>query len=310
MPKPKSPKIGFAYSKFEGQKHPVYAYSWVFTSEHHDAVHRHDFPQLWYCRRGKYTHYVEDTACECSAGSVVVIPAGALHTFRIPEGKEVELFAVHISYEFLLGLSSGEYPNTVANLFLPCFSNEAGWHFSPYVQLSAKSQTVVSDCLSKIVLLGYEAYMPDALRKLSEKLDELFSVPEYSLPENIHRKTQTLIQARILPIYRSIFYINRHFHEKIPEETVLQAGGISRSGFYRYFRRVLGCSYSQYLQQLRVDHVYIYLKCTNYSLSYIADVCGFFDAQYMSQVFSRYVGESPNRRRISLRRLYNGVFRE
>lgn len=310
MAQPKYPKIGFAYSKFESQKYPIYASSWVYTSDYHDSIHRHDFPQIWYCRRGIYTHYVDDQVYECAEGSLVVIPAGVLHTFRIPEGKEAELMSVHISYELLLELQAGQYEHMVTNLFLPCFSGEMEWSFSPHTQLSPQSRETVNHCLSRIALLGYASYMPDLSHQLCQALEEMFSVSEYDIPEQVLRKKQTLLQTRILPIYRSVLYLNRHFDQKITEDAVLQAGGISRSGFYRYWGRVLGCTYSQYLQQLRVDHVYIYLKCTNYPISYIADACGFFDMQYMSQVFSRYIGESPNRRRQHLRKLYSGTFKE
>ena len=307
---PKYPRFSFAYYKFKNENHPIYADCKIYLSSYHDAFHIHDFPQLWFCRRGACTYYIDQKSYSCSEGTFVVLPAGSLHTFRIPEGQETELMVVHISPSLLLDTPAGQYPNTLANLFLPGFAKEAGWEFSPCRQLSDKSIECISECLSRIALVNYGPMETNQTELLCQTMETIFSLPEFCLPSTSVAKSQSLLQTRVLPIYQSAFYVNQHFFEKISEDAILQAGGISRSGFYRYFKRVMGCSYSQYLQQVRVDHVYIYLKYTNYPLSYISDACGFSDMQYMSQVFSRYWGVSPNRRRVYLRWLYSGTEKE
>ncbi len=296
-------RISFAFWKFQGRHFPAYAYNRLYTPEYRGIFHSHEFPQLWYCLSGHCLHILEDQEFECSKGSVLIVPAGARHNFRVPEGQNVELLSMDISYETFLKTPNGRYMNAVTNLFLIPFAQELGWDFRPYILLSPQSQRQIEDLLSWFCLLNYAPKGTVKVDEIYEKLEELFSLPEFAVPQESRKKAVHLLETRLRPIFRIISYINSHYPEKIEEERLLQEGGISRSVLYRYFKRIVGQTYSQYLQQLRVRRAYVYLKYTTYSLSYIADVCGFYDTQHMLKVFTRYEGESPKQQRAKLKKL-------
>lgn len=306
----KKTDASFAFSKFLGQRFPVYAECREYTSEFKNGFINHDFSQIWYCLEGKYTHFVEQDAYACTKGSMIIVPAGVAHTFRIQEGDGAEIAVIHVNYEVLLSILPGQYQNMVANLFLHGFHEAIGRQFLPAVQLCDQSQQVAQECISWIALQSYKTAGTHILEDACGRLEQMLSVPELCFPDNTNGQVQNVIQTRVLPVYRSVQYINKHYSEKISEAKLLRAGGISRSGFYRYFKPAIGYTYSQYLQLLRVKHACIYLKYTRYSISYIADACGFFDTHHMTRVFSRYVGESPKKRRAKLRCLYGDIYRE
>lgn len=300
---PSSQSIGFLFYKFQGLKHPVYAYNRIYESGFVSSNHCHDFPQLWYCRSGKHFHKVGETVYQCTKGAMIIVPAGMYHTFWVEEGESSEIFAMHLSYEAALNAPPELYPNTFANLFLPPFQEELGETLPLYRIISHKSQAVVEDCISWLCMLSFAVEGMVQTQEIYEKVERLLSVEEFYLPEKSRKKALDLIHNRIIPIFRIVSYMNIHYPEKITEDTILEQCAISRASLYRYFKRIIGHTYSQYLQQLRVRRAYFYVKHTTYSFSYISDICGFFDIHHMSRLFTKYIGESPRARRNYLRQL-------
>lgn len=296
--------ISFLFYKFVGLKYPVYAYSRNYEANFNSGDHCHDFPQLWYCRSGKYFHRVDDRVFTCAKGSVVIVPPGIYHTFWVEEGCSCEISCLHLSYEAVLSASAELYPNTYANMFMPVFQDELGWELPLYRVISPTSQGVLEDCLSWLSMLAFAVDGMVKKHEIYEKVEQLLSIREFRMPETYHKKLLDLVQTRTLPIFRVISYLNIHYADKITEDTLLEQCGISRAGLYRYFKRIIGHTYSQYLQQLRVRRAYFYVKHTTYSLTYISDICGFFDIHHMSRLFTKYIGESPRARRKSLREQY------
>lgn len=295
-------RISLTFFKFQGRQIPVYAYSRLYTPAHNGDAHNHDFPQIWYCLSGKYCHWVEDRKYECDKGSVVVIPPGVFHYFRVADEAGAEIVALHMGCGLLLNTPPDQYLNTTANLFLPAFSKELGRPFASVLMLSPNSQAAIEDLLSWFCLLSYAPQGTVEEREVCQKLEQIFSLPEFALEDKYRKKAISIVQSRLRPVLRILAYLNIHYPEKIEEEKLLQEGGISRAVLYRYFKRITGYTYSQYLQQVRVWRAYIYLKFTNYSLSHIVDVCGFYDTQHMLKVFTKYVGESPKERRLKLKK--------
>ena len=66
--------IHFAFERQGGRmfgllvKHPDYSVGYS------SGIHSHDFPQIWYCRRGQYRHDIGGNAYHCTPGTLVIIP--------------------------------------------------------------------------------------------------------------------------------------------------------------------------------------------------------------------------------------------
>lgn len=285
--------VNFAFHKFKASRYSAYANRSVYENDRKDD-HIHDFAQVWYCCYGKYTHRVGDQTFECTEGSVVIVPSGTFHEISVAAG-EAETMELSLSYKLFLESSPEGLVNTIANLCLSAFSQELGYSIPLYVMLSPRSCEQAEEYLSWLSMLRYIPKETVRKEEIYEKLEALFSLPEFALPEKYREKILHIAQTRLFPVLQILSYLNIHYPEKIQEEKLLQACGISRRGMYRYFKPVAGLSYSQYLQQLRVAHALTHLRQSRYALSHIADLCGFCDVSYMSRVFQRCIGESPKR---------------
>lgn len=285
--------VNFAFYKFKASRYAAYAKQSLYEKDRNDG-HIHDFAQVWYCCYGKYTHRVGDQTFECTEGSVVIVPSGMYHEISVKAG-EAETIELNVSYTLFLETQPDQLINTIASVCLPVFSQELGYTIPLHVILSPQSRKLAEEYLSWLSVLRYTPRELVRKEEIYEKLEALFSLPEFALPEKYREKILHIAQTRLFPVLQILSYLNIHYPEKIQEEKLLQACGISRRGMYRYFKPVAGLSYSQYLQQLRVAHALTHLRQSRYALSHIADLCGFCDVSYMSRVFQRCIGESPKR---------------
>ncbi len=296
-------QLAFDFGRFSDSRCLVHANKRTFPKDHKNVYHRHDFPQIWYCYQGAYQHNLEGHIYECTEGSLMVIPAGVGHDVRFPYG-EAELLMLDVSYNGILETAPDKYINAVANLCLPAFSKELGYTFASCRMLSPASRQVVEEVFSWFVLANYAVSQFAKKEEIAEKLEQLFSTAECAMPEQYRKRAISIVQSWVYPAFKIIAYLNVHYPEKILEEDFLKEIGISHSSLNRYFKRVSGFSYGQYLLQLRVKRAYIYIRTTTYPLSYISDMCGFYDVYHMSHAFNKYIGERPKQRSMKLREFY------
>lgn len=302
---PKRPmRFEFAFERRRLHPYSVYVDRREHLPGEHSSYHRHDFPQIWYCYRGHYTHRIADQTYDCQEGSVVIIPAGTPHQVLYDETTDMMCLSV---FHDILDLEAPEnYKHSVINLYLREFSQEIGISFAPYTMLSARSRQVMEEAFSWFVLIDYAPEHTATLSQIRGKLEEVFSIPELAIPDAYWEKAMHIAQTRLCPIMRVVSYLNDHYPEKITDDKLLQAGNISRAVMYRYFKRIMNETYSRYLQNLRARHAHIYIKYTTYSLSRIAELCGFYDSYHMSQNYTKHIGSAIGEQRRKFERIREG----
>ena len=282
-----------AFEKFLPLRNRFSVKKWIYSPAHYHTMHNHDYPQLWYCLSGRYMHCVDGKTYECKKGSVVLVPPGLFHKFWIPEGNVVEILNLDVNYDFFQDAPLDRYVNAVANLFLQPFKKELGFSTPLYYALCPESQKAIEEAISwfaSVTIIGADKIPMETLRA---KLEEIFSLPEFVLSEEQQKKAVRVGQMRLGPIVRALTYMNLHYAEIIKEEDLLQVTASCRTDFYQYFKRFTGYSWLIYQQWLKARHVFIYLTFTTYTLSYVSDICGFYDASHMSRVFKKCIGMTP-----------------
>ena len=90
-------------------------------------------------------------------------------------------------------------------------------------------------------------------------------------------------------------YINENYRNKITIDELAKISGFSRSHFKRLFTKHYEMPPSDYITMVRIERAKTMLKAKIFSLSEIAEECGFSNEYYFSQVFKRIVGCSPKK---------------
>ncbi len=95
----------------------------------------------------------------------------------------------------------------------------------------------------------------------------------------------------------ALYYIHNHLNEPLTLENVSSAANISPSYLCRLFRREVGTSFSNYIQNSRIKLAQELLNCSDYPIQRIAEQCGFKTAAYFSTCYKKIMGYLPSEER-------------
>jgi len=258
--------------------------------------HYHDYPQIWYCKEGAYIHNTETAEYVCRKGSFVIIPPGKFHSYTIPDETSVELIAIDFSNDAFLNFCNGKYTNIIANTSLSGIA-DGEISFNEYAELDKSSIAFVESILEKLLSQAPNKAI-EKPENILRQLEKIFSLPEFALVGDQKKKAEALIHSKLLPILKAIAFMNTNYSKKNVSENLATVSTLCRTNFFKYFRRYMGITYSNYLTMLRVGRATYALVYTDYSISYISDICGFASCSHLDMYYKRYKGLLPKEDRV------------
>jgi len=258
--------------------------------------HLHDFPQLWYCVKGVFSLVTEEKTYELTTGQIFVVPPGMNHIFLVPENMDAEIISADVRFDFFNNTQPGEYINTKRGLFMHYFSKELRLPVPEPITLSNQSRAILQENFSKLVL-NQLAGVPNIESEAFALFESTFSLPELRLPQESAARAEVLWREKIQPILRVVGYINKNYAEKILVEDMLKMSCLGHTIFFSTFKKIIGDSFSSYLQQIRLWMCHSMMAHTNFSMAYIAAFCGFCNQSHMERAYKKYAGKLPKKAR-------------
>ena len=278
--------------KFRQKPQSFYAAAKRFPGGIVSRLHIHDFPQLWYCIEGNYLHRTPSGIHSCSQGSLILIPPGSPDGFQVPGGEGVLLAEIDLSPTLFLKVPPERYLQTLSHLFLPNYPDGLGYSFHNQALLDKESRQAILEMVQTLSARSVSPVKVPADDVLSP-MEDFFSLPQFRLPDSCAEEALSLLETKVIPILRAISFIGENYDRKITVEELTRVSALCQTNFFRYFKILTGTSFSTYLQQLRVSYVTFLIGNTDYSFSYISQLCGFNDPAHMTNVFTRCTGRPP-----------------
>ena len=96
-------------------------------------------------------------------------------------------------------------------------------------------------------------------------------------------------------------YINRNYALPLTLEELAKVVNMSKQGLILAFKRSIGKTPIEYLNLVRLQNSKELLKNTDNSVGEIAELCGFSNVYYFSNIFKKHIGISPNTFRKNMR---------
>lgn len=90
-----------------------------------------------------------------------------------------------------------------------------------------------------------------------------------------------------------ITYIRKHYPEKIYIGQLADLMNFNEQYFSRFFKKTVGKSPVEYVNEVRIRQASQLLRNTNESVLEIADQCGFGNVGHFIDMFKRYTGKKP-----------------
>ncbi|WP_392558820.1 helix-turn-helix domain-containing protein [Orbus mooreae] len=241
--------------------------------------HYHEFYELVIVSAGNGMHSWNDETHPITCGDVLYINSDDIHSYQ--SVNQLQLNNILYQRE-LLSISA------VIEQYLPHKSlpqAERFWRIHPsflkqisllteQLQVESKKNNMSSIHLSEslllqlVILLHRFRYQPNTnFPAPTHQLDILFTVLHNSIARSFNLE---------------------HFcqQQKIPSRSLI-----------RIFKNQTGMTITEYLQQLKAAKAMNLLRNTQYSISIIANECGYEDSNYFSAVFRKIANQTPSQYR-------------
>ena len=98
-------------------------------------------------------------------------------------------------------------------------------------------------------------------------------------------------------IFKITAYIKEHLAERITLDQVATQVYLSKSYFCRIIKNELGCTFTEYVNRLRIERSKNLLRSTRMSIAEISIAVGFDDQSYFTRIFKKQTGTSPGKYR-------------
>lgn len=96
-------------------------------------------------------------------------------------------------------------------------------------------------------------------------------------------------------IFKTTDYIKEHLAERISLDQAAAQVYLSKSYFCRIIKSELGCTFTEYVNRLRIERSKALLRSPQLSIAEISLAVGFDDQSYFTRIFKKQTGLSPGK---------------
>ena len=258
-------------------------------------MHWHNFPQIWFVRRGEILHTVGKETCTVREGSCIFVPSLCPHgTIEATSDTEV----VSISFAGALFASLGE------DIFL---SGEEPYMMGHRIEYFSHFEGEARDEISELI----SAVKAECARPMGGRASKLFSLfikifKKISSDDEV-KKISRAKRRKIKEIDGIVDYAAEEISDKMPIDDFCKALNISYASFARNFKEVTGMSFGRVLAGMRVRYSCLQLVRTEKKMVQIAGEAGFYDEAHFAHVFTEHMGETPTQYRLNNKTIFDDV---
>ncbi|PXY01256.1 AraC family transcriptional regulator [Marinifilum breve] len=105
-------------------------------------------------------------------------------------------------------------------------------------------------------------------------------------------------------LYKIYEYVSENFQQKIDLEEAAKIANMSKTAFCRFFKSKTQKTFSEFLNEMRINYAQKLLAEGKLSVSQIAYECGFNSPSYFNKQFKAFTGKSPKEKKSEIQSSY------
>lgn len=262
---------------------------WMFEGRN-VPIHWHNEIEFCLPRKGTAVCQIYQESYTIPAGSALLIGSNVPHSCHSLTGESVLYSSIIAAPEFISGEIGGDVERKCMRPFLegsagPCIRiNGAGAESGRLLQM-----------LDEIDRLYTEKPLCHELR-IKGLLCEILAalLPEaYRNPANKRLQSVSASSAELERLQLTLDYLHQHYDSVVSLQELADLTHLSREACCRSFRRMTGKSITEYLREYRVTQSLPLIRSGRYSISQVAELCGFSNASRFAAVFRKRMGINP-----------------
>ncbi len=253
-------------------------------------LHWHDETEIVYIKKGQGIITADFITYEMSAGGILVILPGQLHSIEQKKGCSMEyeniIFRLDMLFPRQEDLCVNEYflPLLQRQVEIPvCLTQE----WEDYEKAAACLDQADELCSRKPT-----AYQLSVKAQLFQFFYILFSHSVSVGTAHIPVKSRALDKAKLI-----LKYIETHYAENLTIKEMAEACGFSQSHFMKFFKNCFGSSFVSYLREYRLTVAARLLLSSSSPVLTVAQETGFDNLSYFNRSFKAMYGVTPRQYR-------------
>lgn len=237
-------------------------------------------------RGKKVMHLYEDPEFDYFPGQTVIIPSQVEMKIDFPEASfenPTQCLALAIDHQKIqdtLVFLNERYPKEENSQYWNL--NHSDYFFFNNEAMATTINKLIGICMSSNIAKDVLADI--TLQELLVHIIQLQTLN--SLDENTAGNHTSLLK-------HIVQFIRSNLNEKITLQDLVNEACMSKTSFYRYFKREVGISPNDFIIQERIKKAKILLKDTSIQVNQVGYESGFDDSNYFIRAFKKQEGLTP-----------------
>jgi AraC-like DNA-binding protein len=246
--------------------------------------HYHPEYELTYILKGNGNRIVGNSYEQFVEGDLVLLGSNLPHTWSNKQRDHTysEAIVIQFSKEFISPFLELHESLMIKNMLESSFR---GMRF--------EEDAIV---IAKLIALT-ESSGVDRIIQLISVLDDLSKKQSTLIaPNTFHNVVSRKSEMRINKV---CVFIQNNFYQKISLKEVADLIHLTESNFCKFFKKATGKTYSNYVNEIRINEACRLLAQTEKTISQISFECGFETLSYFNRVFLQLKRLTPSKYKIS-----------
>lgn len=264
---------------------PMAVYKWFGEFEYFVNMHWHKEIEIIYFEKGSFQFSCDSTEYTVEAPAMAFVDAGLMHSLMLKKGQRESALV------FDCKMLSYEWYDESQRAFIEPLINQK-LKLPPLItpkddiwpEMLAIYKKIIAESESKGAMsnLRVKLYLTELLSLLYEK-DYLVSIEKVEEPDSYQLEN----------VNKVIGYIRDNYNKKITVSEVADFIGMSEQYFCRYFKKKMGKTLTEYINEIRIDKAAAMLVNTDEKVIDIAIQCGYDNISYFIKRFKNEKGVTP-----------------
>lgn len=262
---------------------------WLFEGRN-VPIHWHSELEICLPRKGTAVCQIYQESHAVCPGQALLIGSNVPHSCHSMTGESVFYSSIIAAPGFIGGEAGGDVEKKCLRPFLqgaigPCvLMDGSGANDSQILRILDQIDRLYTEkpCCYELWIKGL----------LCEAFGMLLS-EQYTRRKNDWPVSATEDQARLEQLQVMLEYVHQHYDSPVSLQAIADQCHLSRESCCRIFRKMTGKTITEYLQEYRVSKSLPLIRSGRYSMSQIAELCGFSNASRFASAFRSRMGVNP-----------------
>ncbi len=271
---------------------PLASYRWEGDSTYNVKLHWHQETELIYFEEGEFQVRVNMKEYNIVAPAYLFVSSGDIHSINLTKGQKESALVFDMKM-----LSFEQYDGIQYKIIRPLLDGKI--HFPPIIKPQDCVWDTIKDLYDSMLLHSTRNSLSSYLRVKANLYEMIALMYERGYFINEEEIIET-DKNKIADIKRVLTYIHDHYSERIFIKDVADKMGMNHQYFCRYFKKLMGKTVTEYINEIRIEKASEYLLQTDHKIVDIGMMCGYDNIGYFIKRFKEAKGKTPSNFRKSI----------